>query len=157
MTQSQSDTFTEARARYVMGKIFDDFNGVLFRGFSSPSAETIKSWRNDVQFVMEKDALYSFELQFYHSGKSWVLRYEVDKYGSIARDDDSGGLDFYNIAQGATVRIVLDYNRAKTVVTEYLYNKGWGSDGKFTGQNGTSDKSFSKDGFGVNRKLTGGF
>lgn len=156
-TRSTTDTFTEARARYVMGKIFDDFNGLLFREFVHPPAARLKAWRDDVQYVMERDALYSFELQFQYGSQNWVARYEVDKYGGISRDDDSGGLDFYSIPSGATVSIVLDYDTRKNLITDYLALRGWGNNGQFKGESGTIDRSFSKEGFGVNRKLTGGF
>ncbi len=156
MTRSLTDTFTEARARYIMGKIFDDFNSVIFRGFTT-SATTLRGWRDDVQFVMERDALHNFELQFTNGSDRWVLRYEVSKNGSITRDDNSGGLDLYSIPSGARVNIVVEHDHTNTGVNQYLEARGWGTGGVFIAEDAYSDRAFSKEGFGVNRKLLGQF
>jgi hypothetical protein len=154
---SQSSTYTEGRARYVMGKLFDDFNNILFRGFENNSTEQIKGWRNDVQYVMENDALCHFELQFASANRTWTVRYDVDKSGGISRDDDSGSIDFYSIPSSAKANIVLDYDRKNKDVTAYLESRGWKDGGAFNGENGNLDRAYSKEGFGVNRKLTGTF
>jgi len=155
-TSSRTDTFTEASARYVLGKIFDDFNGVIFRGFSTDS-ETIRDWRDDVAFVMMHDALYHFELQFKYNSQKWAVRYEVDKYGGISRDDDSGGVDFYSIPSGATVHIVMKNDKSNETVNNYLARRGWTSGGGFIAVDGVGDKAYSRNGYGVNRKMYGDF
>lgn len=156
-TKSQSDTFTEARARYVLGKIFDDFNGIIFRGFTTISSERIKGWRDDVAFVMENNALYHFEIQFKYGYEEWALRYEVDKYGGVSRDDKSGGSDFYNIPDRANLSIVVQRDSSNETVSQYLKRTGWDSGGTFIAADGTGDRVYSKDGFGVNRKKKGDF
>jgi len=157
ITKSQSDTFTEARARYVLGKIFDDFNGIIFRRFTTISTETLRDWRDDVAFIMENNALLHFEIQFKHGSQEWALRYEVDKFGGISRDDDSGGSDFYNIPAGASVNIVVKRDNSNETVSRYLNRRGWSSGGTFIAADGTGDRAYSKDGFGVNRKKKGDF
>ncbi len=157
LSKSQSDTFTEARARYVLGKIFDVFNGIIFRGFTTVSESEIIGWRDDIQYIMERDSLYHFEIQFGSNGQKWVVRYEVDKFGNISRDDDSGGIDFYNVPQSAKMHIVVSRDNGDQEVTDYLANRGWGSGGEFMAANASTNRSYSKDGYGVNQKLLGDF
>lgn len=155
-TSTQTDTFTEASARYVLGKIFDDFNGIMFRGFKTES-ETIRSWRDDVAFVMMHKDLNYFELQFADGSKKWAIRYEVDSSGYISRDEESGGIDFYCIPATAQVGIVINRKKKSATVDEYLNKRGWTSGGVFIAAHGISDRTYSRNGFGVNRKLHGEF
>lgn len=157
LSKSQSDTFTEARARHVLGKIFDVFNGIIFRGFTMASQSEIIGWRDDIQFIMEHDSLYHFEIQFSSNGQKWVVRYEVDKYGNISRDDDSGGIDFYNVPASAIINIVVSRDRENQEVSDYLLKRGWGSEGSFFAENASTSRAYSKDGYGVNQKLLGDF
>lgn len=157
ITKTQSDTFTESRAKYVLGKIFDDFNGIIFRGFTSTSSDSIKVWRDDIAFIMEQNALHHFEIQFSYGSDSWTLRYEVDKFGGIARDDDSGGSDFYNIPINAELNIVVRRDNSNDTVSNYLKRRGWVSGGNFVAEDSSGDRTYSKDGFGVNRKKLGDF
>lgn len=156
-TLSRTDTFTESRARYVMGKIFDDFNSILFRGFTKNTTEQLKGWRDDVHFIMEQNALHHFELQFSYGSQEWIVRYDVDKSGGISRDDDSGGIDFYCIPTASVINIVVRRDPKNSKVTEYLEGRGWTTGGNFKGETGISDRAYSKEGFGVNRKLVGNF
>ena len=156
-TASATDTFTESRARYVLGKIFDDFNGIIFRGFTTVKPASLKEWRDDIQYIMEQNALYHFEIQFQYGLHSWAVRSEVNKYGGITRDDSSGGLDFYNIPAGASLNIVVNRDTADEAVSNYLARRGWTSGGAFIAEGGNSDRAYSKDGFGVNRKKLGDF
>jgi hypothetical protein len=155
-TSTRTDTFTEASARYVLGKIFDDFNGIMFRGFKTES-ETIKNWRDDAAFVMMHKDLNHFELQFTVGSKKWAIRYEIDSSGYISRDEESGGIDFYCIPATAHVGIVMNRKKNNATVNEYLKKRGWTSGGDFIAEDGISDRSYSRNGFGVNRKLQGEF
>lgn len=154
-TRSSTDAYTEAKARYVKGKIFDDFNSMMYRGFTSVSANDLKEWRDDIQYIIERNALYHFEVQFRTSDKKWAVRYEVDKAGGISRDDDSGGLDFYNIPETASISMVVKRDHTNKDVSDYLVKRGWGTGGEFIAEGASNDKSYSKDGFGVNRKILG--
>lgn len=154
-SSSRTDSFSNSRAKYVLGKVYDDFNGIIFRGFINVNDDNVISWRDDIAFVVSKDAMYHFELQFKYDGEEWVVSYEVDKYGGITRDDDSGGLDFYSIPSGASFGVVISYDTSNEEVNEYLKNKGWGTGGKFQAAGSSTSRSYSKDGFGMNRKLKG--
>lgn len=156
-TRSSSNTFTEARAKYVLGKIFDDFNGILFRGFKNQDDEKTIKWRDDVQFILENNALEHFELHFKTATQTWALRYEVDQYGGIYRDDNSGGIDFFNIPDSAYISIIVKHDNSNETVNEYLRRRGWVSGGNFIAASAINDRSYSKNGFGVNRKKFGDF
>lgn len=155
ITKSQTDTFTEARARYVLGKIFDDFNAIIYRKFNHITTDDLKEWRGVIQYIMERNALYKFELQFTKGNQEWAVGYEVDKQGNIARDDDSGGIDFYSIPADASLSILVRRDRSNEEITKYLEKLGWGTGGTFLTEESDTHKSFSKDGFGVNIKVKG--
>lgn len=154
ISKSISDSFTEARARYVLGKIFDEFNSIIFRGFTTISTDNLRQWRDDVQFVMERNALIHFEIQFRLGEQTWAVRYEVSGR-LVSRDDESGGLDFYNIPANASLSMVVKRDPDNEEVNDYVKRRGWGTNGVCIAESSSSDRSFSKDGFGVNRKIKG--
>ena len=152
--KSISDAFTEARARYVLGKIFDTFNNIIFRGFTTITTDNLKQWRDDIQFIMEKNALVAFEIQFRTTEKKWVVRYEVVS-GTVSRDDESGGIDFYNIPADASLSCVIERDHNNEEVNNYVERRNFGKNGEFIAESAAIYKSHSKDGFGVNLKILG--
>lgn len=154
-TSSYTDTFSESNAKYVLGKIYDDFNGVIFRGFTSRTKDKLKAWRDDVAYVMMKNALKSFEIQFSYNFRNWAVCYTVNSKGEIVRDDDSGGLDFHSIHEDASINIVMYRDENNSEVTEYLRNQGWFGGGSYLTENSSVGKAYSKEGFGVTRKTLG--
>jgi hypothetical protein len=61
-TRSVTDTYTEVRARYVMGKIYDYMVGIYTRGFISK--QTADNWRDQLMYLLDKRAVSYFQFQF---------------------------------------------------------------------------------------------
>ena len=154
-THSNSNTFTEARARYVLGKMKDDFMNASYRGFTTITQAKFMKWSNDVAFVAQQNALEKCELQFKWEDKTAAVIYEVTADGSIQVDADSASLNFHSIPADATVSIVIQRDQANEIVSKYLKENGWTSNGKFVEGSADSAGGYPKDGYGVNIKTIG--
>lgn len=156
-TQSQSSTYTEARAKHVMGKVYEDLIGLNSRGLISiDRAEKIK---NDILYLLNKEALKFFQLQFNNSKGEKIggLHYELNVNGHIVSDEDSGNINYWSLASDTKVGLLvqLDYSSSKIdEVNKQLESWGWGS-GKAL--EGTQEhlKSYSKDGYGLKQSKIG--
>lgn len=150
---SQSNTYTEARARYVIGKIYEDtlnmWNARLI------TTEKCNNWRTDLLYLLNKQVLSQFEFQFRKPNGEEIggLRQIVKSDNSISIDDDSGGNDFFNLPSNTQVSLlaILDpeahnYDEANKELEE----RGWGSNGRQLTGASNSHGSYSKDGYGVN-------
>jgi hypothetical protein len=154
-TYSNTNTYTVARARYVLGKIKDDFMNVAYRGFTTISYSTLMSWWEDVSFVVNEQALEKCELQFKWDGKTAAVIYEMVTDGSIHIDTDSAAINFYRIPAYATVGIVIRRDRNNEVVSNYLQKRGWTSNGSFLAGTAVPAGGYSQGGFGPNVKTIG--
>lgn len=154
-TNTHSNSYSESRARYVVGKIYDDFHAIFLRGFSNVKKENLEKWRDDVLFVMNKQVLEKFELQFTSGTRKWGLVYEVSADGTIQIDSESGGTNFWALPVDSEFNIVLRHNQKSQEVKDYLNERGWTSTGKFIDSEESGHGGFSKDGYGVYRKIKG--
>lgn len=154
-TRSQQNTYTEARARDVFGKVKDDFINAGLRGFTTISKSTLNSWWEDVAFVANKKALEKCELQFHWSGGQAAIIYEVVSDGGIHINSDSAAHNFYAIPKDAKVSIVIRRDRSNEEVSTYLSKQGWTSSGSFIEGSTQDSGGYSKDGYGVNIKTIG--
>src|SRR5258708_6526223 len=101
-TRSVTDTYTEARARYVMGKVYDHLVSLYMRGIIAKDyADEI---RRDILYLMDKKALTYFQLQFKKPGGVEIggLHYEVRADSTISMDQDSTGLDFCGLPKNTS-------------------------------------------------------
>lgn len=154
-TNSQTNTYTEARARYVLGKMKDDFYNVAYRGFTTITGEKILDWWEDVSFVVYEKALIKCELQFKWTGGEAAIVYEVVADGSIHVDADSASHNFHQIPADADVGILIKRDRNNETVSAYLQRRGWVSGGNFIVSDGGTTSGYSKDGYGFNTKSVG--
>ncbi|MEO1383192.1 MAG: hypothetical protein AAFV78_08185, partial [Bacteroidota bacterium] len=93
-----------------MGTVFDDFNNMLFRDFQNLGYVKLKKWWEDLSFIVSKESLETFEIQFRSKGaREWAVTYHVISDGSIHTDNPSGGIDYYKIPSDASVGIVVTY------------------------------------------------
>ncbi|MCU0435380.1 MAG: hypothetical protein MUC87_18125 [Bacteroidia bacterium] len=149
-THSVTDTYTEARARYVMGKIYDDFTHLITRGFNYPGRDEIRKWRDDLLYLMDKKALRHFQVKFsLPGGNEEAWEYILKSDNSIQTDSKSGGKDLYDYPDSASVSIVVNYDRSNSEANEYLEKRGWGDGGYFLTGTVTSNGAYSKDGYGT--------
>lgn len=149
-TYSDTDTYTEARARYVMGKIYDDFTHLITRGFKYPGRDDIRSWRDDLLYLMNKKALYGFQVKFsFPGGGEEAWEYILKSDNSVQTDSKSGGKDLYDYPDNTSVSIVISRDHSNSEVNDYLAKRGWGSGGSFLTGTITSNGAYSKDGYGT--------
>lgn len=156
-TFSRSSTFSEARARAVMGHVLGDF-------MSAASAElieraTLQTWHEEIEYAVLHEVVELFELQFTKpDGSRAALRYTVHDDGTVAGGAKAGGVDFFALPRGTRVGICLTYRdgaRNLEKVRAYLRDRGWGPNGRLVGGASTRDRAFSKDGFSVARDRVG--
>jgi hypothetical protein len=157
-TQSAANTYTEARVAYVMDKVHDDLYLASARGFID--SDTVNEWRDDLSGVLNLQAVDFFELQFTKPGGArCALRYSVRSDGLIVEDRPSGGLDLYFLPDGTkvgiTIRLVKEPQRRRQAGLDYLRSKGWTFNGSMVEGDGTEERGYSKDGYGVQRQKVG--
>ncbi len=157
LTTSQTDAYTEARARYVMGKAYDDLLAAMSRGFSGVTKDRLNDWRDVLLYLMEKRALKWFQLQIIlPDGTEKAVMYELQINGSFLSDDRSGGINFFQFPQEATVKIVLKRNQNNYAETSaYLAARGWTSGAKEITGSASASITYSKDNYGLTRKMIG--
>lgn len=155
-TRSVSDTYTEARARYVMGKVYDHLVSLYMRGLMT-KAEADRM-RSDILYLMDRRAVTYFQLQFKAPGYAdRGIHYEVRADSTISMDDESGGLNFWSLSSNTAVSLVVQLNYSSPHIAEVnrqLEEWGWGSASALSGTYQAS-KSFSKDGYGLKESIVG--
>lgn len=156
-TRSTTSTYTQSRANYVMGKVYEDTLNMMSAGIISKS--TADSWRQSLLYLLSKQAVNYFEFQFYRSDRSEIggIHYKIESNGNIYSDEDSGGLDFWGLPSGvyATLLVDLDYDSPKIEeVQRQLDEWGWGIGKSLSGSHQYL-KSYSKEGYGFGQNKVG--
>ncbi|SHG30805.1 HORMA-1 domain-containing protein [Flagellimonas flava] len=156
-TRSESTTYTAARARYVMGKVQEDLLGLMNRGLIS--LERVNSIKSDVLYLLDKQALKYFQLQFKTPGGKEIggLHYEVKSNGQVYSDEDSGRINYWMLSSDTKVNLLVDLDRNSNNIDEVdrqLEDWGWGTG---TALSGTKEvlKSYSKEGYGLTQSKIG--
>ena len=132
-TVSSSETYTEANVKAVMQNTYEDILGFANRKLVEYSK--IKSWIEDLVYLLNKRILKSFEIQLYNSSgerfKSY--KYVVNTYGHIDSGSSSGGINYFEIPGGTKFGLFADIDFANPKIEEvkkYLYeDRDWGSNG----------------------------
>jgi hypothetical protein len=153
-TYTNTDTYTEARAKYVMGKVYEDFHHLIARGFASPTRQDILAWRDDLLFLMNEKALKKFQIIFeppFGSKEAW--QYELSSDNSVHSDNKSGGKDLYGYHINTRVSIVITSDQNNKVAQDYLVKRGWGGGGAFVTGTSTSLGGYSKEGYGFKNSI----
>lgn len=153
-TKSETDTYSESRANYATGKVYEVLMNMA--GANLISYDRADKWKEDLLFLQRKRAINFFEFQFKNSSGEKIggLRYKVSADNTIITDDDSGGLNFWGAA-GAKVTffVSIDWSTSHSEeVQEYTENWGAGTQLDFPE---VHQKSFSKKGYGFNESKLG--
>lgn len=156
-TQSETSTYTGVRARYVMGKVKDNLYGLMNR--SLITKKRVDSIYNDVLYLLDRQVLRFFELQFKKDNGETIggIRYEVEASGAIYSDDKSGGINYWALPDNTQVGLLVDLDtEAKNYnqVMEQLAEWGWGTGSALSGEE-KHLKNYSKDGYGLSQKIIG--
>lgn len=154
---SATNTYTEARARYVMGKVYEDLIGLMTADLITK--DYADKTRRELLYLLDKKVLKSFQLQFKDADgrEKGGIHYEVRADSTIAVDDQTGGIDFWGLDSGIKVRLFIkkDPNSPNLVeVNRQLTAWGWGSGSALTGSANYA-KSYSSGGFGVQQSIIG--
>jgi hypothetical protein len=157
LTRAITDTYTEARARYVMGKVFDHLISLCMRGIITKAyADEIRS---DILYLLDRRAVTFFELQFKYPNGNEIggLHYAVRADASISIDTDSGGVDFWSLPQNTQVNLLVQLNRNSIHIAEVdkqIAEWGWVNGTSLAGVHQPKG-SFSKEGFGLKQSIVG--
>lgn len=157
-TNSETNTYSESRARYVMGKIFDDFHAISNRGFDffDENPDKLQKWREDIYYLMTNEVLQKFQIQFKQTdGEEWAVEFEIRADGSIQRDSESGGIDYWEIPEDVNVGIVASWSRNKKHVEEEMIRRNWTKGATYIGGDLIDDGSYSKSGYGASKGRRG--
>jgi hypothetical protein len=156
ITRSVTDTYTEARARYLMGKVYDHLVSLYIRGIMTKSEAD--RMREEILYLMDRKAIIYFQLKFNRpNSPECGLHYEVRGDSTISMDDESGGLNFWSLDKNTSVRLLVQLNRSSPHISQVdrqLEEWGWGTGTALTGIYQPS-KSFSKDGYGLKESIVG--
>ncbi len=151
-SNSQSNTYTEARAQYINGKVYDDTQAMAIRGLIPQTLA--ESWRRDIQYLLDNQVMSFFQFQFIlPNGTRKALQYNLKNDGSIHSDEVSGGVNYWSFPEGTKVTLFVHLNEFSPnyhKVMQKLADDGWGTGNSITG-NSQYDRSYSKDGYGLNR------
>jgi hypothetical protein len=156
-TRTETNTYTDARAYYVMGKVYENLIGLMSRGLITKTR--VDNIRSDILYLLSKGALDFFELQFCKSNGSKLggIHYKAISNGYIYSDEESGGFDFWSLPNETRVILFvnLDYNSKYIQEVEKQLEKwGWGTGKRLEGDT-TYLKSYSKDGYGFKENKVG--
>jgi hypothetical protein len=157
VTRSETNTHTESRASYISDKVAADIFGLVSRGILEK--ESAIEWMDIVDICLRKNGLEKFQLKISRpGGEEAAVTYQVDSTGTISFDENSGGLDWYEFEINSSVSIVIRRNSNginDSDINQLLQKYGWTTGASFIEGNEYKDKSYSKDGFGVNRSRIG--
>lgn len=156
-SQSNSNTYSESNARYVMGKIFDDFHAIAYRGFDyfKSNPNVLQKWKEDLFFLMTNGVLNEFQIQFFSNGKEWAVEYTIKADGSIQGDNSSGGVNYWEIPASARVGIVASWSRHKPHVEDEMKARDWISGASYIDGDLIDDGAYSKNGYGATKGRRG--
>lgn len=150
-TVSETCTYTEVRARYVLGKVYDRLIALAMRGLLS--IETAQRHIDDLLYLLAENATDRFEIQcLLPSGQSRGWRYEVDDTGGLVTDDPSGGMDAYSLPASTAIGLVVSLREDcgnRDAIFRELVRRGWGDNGRLHEGRGVREHTYSRGGYGL--------
>ena len=156
-TSSITDTYTVARAKYVLGKVYEDLLAMYQANVITK--ERCDKLRDDLLFLAEKRVLRYFQFQLKKTDGAEIggLHYEVNSSGTINTDDKTGGIDYWGLPSNTKLILLVDLNNSAAnydEVNEELERRGWGTGAALSGTQQYL-KTYSKDGFGFKQSKIG--
>jgi hypothetical protein len=140
-----------------MGKIFDDFHDIAYRGFEQLEGNNrLQKWKEDIFFLMTNQVLKSFQIQFKGSGsKEWAVEFEIKADGSVQSDNESGGINYWEIPNDAIVDLLVKWEKGKKIVDDEMESRGWITRGSYIEGSLLDNGSYSKSGYGATKGRRG--
>lgn len=155
LSLTRTSTFTVARVREVMKSVFDELVGAASRGFIS--MEAAQKWNDDLTYILSRQVAAYFELQLRTpDGRRVGFRYDVSDDGSLLETSRSGGQRLHLLPDGTKGSLFVSYRGQLDEETDAeLRRRGWGSGGAPLQGEGTRDRAYSDQGYGLLRKRMG--
>lgn len=164
-TRTAAATTTVAKIAYVTRKMQADFLAILdtytYDGYTEDYALEIVE---DIRRLLDEEVLDAISFVWTQKWSNRVLdtfRYSVVTGDVASTNDRSGGVGYYSELADADFRVRLTYNERwenmakseRDLISEYL-NINWVSANQLDYGSGswTTEKTYSKDGYGVVRK-----
>jgi len=149
-TNSNSSTWSEARANHVMGKVYENLMGLKSRGLIT--IQRANQIREQILYLLSKQVLNFFELQFINSSgvKIGGLHYKVFPTGVIS-DEDSKDENYWRLSNDIRVCLLVDLDENSSNIKEVNNKlKEWGF-GIGSPLEGVEEelRTYSKDGYGL--------
>jgi hypothetical protein len=139
-TIANTEVYSASDVKAVMQNTYEDIIGFANRKLIDYSR--VKSWIEDLVFLLNEEVLKSFEIQLYNSSniRFRAYRYVVNTYGYINSGSSSGGINYFEIPNGTVFGLSVDVDFTKAnagKIKKHLYiDRNWGKDG--TSMEGTS-------------------
>src|SRR4051812_38647731 len=158
-TGTAATTYTEVRARYVTQKASADLEEFVARGvISRPYRD---EFIDDLRQMLAWEAVEEFELKILKpNGTSCALRFSVDQQGINLPDDDSGGINVWALPDGCRAFFIVSLVSGATAnpgFAKLLKELGWTVPARTTEGAISSDRVYSKEGYGLRRGIVGSF
>lgn len=155
-TRSSSSTCTAARVSAILDLFLGDLAAFLARGLMT--RDSAVGWLRDLTDILVLEAVQRFQVKItFPSGNQIALDYEVFDDGRISTSDGCGGFSSHWIPAGSTVSLVVRWRAGAPKLEEarrLLHERGWGT-GTMLDATGAAERTFSKEGYGVNRRIVG--
>lgn len=156
-TTTEASTFTEARARAVMVKVFGDFTAMKNAGLIS--AARAEDWHDVLLFGLYQEAVDLFQVAFTSpAGQQWALNFQVRDDGSVTTDQRPGGVNYAGFPEGTTVRMTVQlrlHARGRQKVLDHMKERGWGMNGTILTGDAYVDRQYSQNNYGLTRTKVG--
>lgn len=156
-TNSVTETYTIARAKYVLGKVYEDLLALYQANIITK--ERCDKTRDDLLYLAEKKVMKYFQFQLKKADDTEVggLHYEVNSSGAINIDDKTGGIDYWNLPTGTKFNLLVQLDNSSSnydEVNQELERRGWGKGNSLSGTQQYL-KTYSKDGYGYKQSKIG--
>jgi hypothetical protein len=150
-TRATTITATETRVKAVLRQVNVDMLAAVACGLVSDNR--VRGWKNDLQYMLCKNALVYFELRVQEGGTiraAW--RYEISDDGSLLSGTSGGGLNFYAFSSNASISLIIKRRlNLSAAVNDEIDRRGWTTSVKSLAGVKTRERAYCKDGYGVIR------
>lgn len=154
-TSSQTGTYTESRANYVTGKVYEDLLNMMIVGIITK--ERANKIRDHLLYFQKIKVLDFFEFQFKKSDGAKIggLHYKLHSDGYIYTDDDSGQINFWGLPKNTNMTFFVSFDQSSSNIDKAdEYTKNWGTGNQLIGDS-VYMKAYSKEEYGFKQNKIG--
>jgi len=154
-TISTSEVYSESDVKAVMRNTYEDIVGFANRNLTTYSQ--VKSWIEDLIYVLNRKVLKSFEIQLYDSlgNRFKSYKYEVNTAGFFSSGSASGGINYFDIPTGTIISLFCELDNSKPNVEAVrkvlIEDRNWGTNGSAMKGNSSFGRSYASGTLQLNR------